>query len=99
MNALIYQNGMIRELPPLPGSSSASSATAINGAGTMVGFDVVGPQFVAVRWQGTQVTDLNKLAVAPGVRLTIAVAINQSGQILANGTLNGAARAFLLTPQ
>ena len=66
----------------------------VNNAGTIVG-DAVFP-FV---YSGGTYYDLNKLLIDPqGVVLTSAVAINEAGQIAANGTLNGTQHAFLLTP-
>ena len=43
--------------------------------------------------------DLNMLVTAPGWLLTEAHAVNGRGQIAGNGLLDGAPRAFLLTPQ
>ena len=45
------------------------------------------------------VTNLNSLAsLATGTSLTEAMDINDSGQIIANGSVNGVNHAFLLTP-
>lgn len=50
-------------------------------------------------FDGSSSTDLNTLISDPGWRLQYAAAINDSGQITGNGTLNGQDVAFLLTPQ
>jgi uncharacterized membrane protein len=95
--AILYQNGKL--FPLQTASGQQSSANAINNAGQIVGnYGVPGAQ-TAIIWLGSRAFDLNKLVASPGIKLTNAVAINQKGQILANGTLNGATRAFLLTPQ
>ena len=44
-------------------------------------------------------TDLNSLVdPASGWNITIAQAINDSGQIVGGGTINGQTHAFLMTP-
>lgn len=72
----------------------------INEHGQIVGEALISPQNPhAFIWANGAMTDLNDL-VAPGSgwTLTFAAAINDAGEIIGQGTLNGVAHAFLLTP-
>jgi probable HAF family extracellular repeat protein len=53
----------------------------------------------AVLWSGDAITDLNSEIIAPGWVLQQANGINDRGQIIGEGTLNGVPHAFLLEPQ
>jgi uncharacterized membrane protein len=100
--AVIYQKGVLKLLPALSQRLYPQGiANGINDAGEIVGRQYVQQtgQGVAAVWLNNNVYNLNVLGVAPGVALTDAVAVNQGGQILCNGKLNGAKRAFLLSPQ
>jgi probable HAF family extracellular repeat protein len=79
----------------LPGSS-LSAGNAINNLGQVVVES--GDAFI---WsQATGMLDLNGLIPAnSGWNLTWAFAINDSGQIVGQGLINGESHAFLLTPQ
>jgi hypothetical protein len=53
----------------------------------------------ALQWQNGAWFDLNELIPAQsGWVLNDAVDINEQGQVVGNGKLNGVDRAFLLTP-
>lgn len=82
--------------------SKPCSAVArwINDHGSVVGFiSVAKDTDHACLWQQGIRTDLNdEIEHHPGLVLTTAESINNSGQIICNGLMDGAARGFLLTP-
>jgi probable HAF family extracellular repeat protein len=94
--------GSILDLGVLPGASD-SVALGINNVGQVVG----GSSYSATNelhgfvWSpSTGMLDLNNLIPAnSGWLLQYPTAINDKGQIVGDGTLNGQAEAFLLTPQ
>ncbi len=91
-HAFLWSQGRMSALP----GAGESTALAINDKGQIVG----AADGRAALWQDGRVYDLNALtAPASGWILTAATGINSRGQIVANGTLHGQARAFLLTPQ
>jgi probable HAF family extracellular repeat protein len=79
-------------------------ATGINSNGQVVGAaevynDVVNDYFPdAFVWQNGTMSDLNDLIPPGSADLGAAYAINNAGQIVADGGQNGFVRAFLLTP-
>jgi probable HAF family extracellular repeat protein len=78
-----------------------SSASSINNRGQVVGWlqAAEGKQHAAL-WQQGKMYDLNTLIPHDsGWFLKIAADINEKGQIVGYGTINGAPRAYLLTPQ
>jgi len=88
------------DLGTLPGSSfAASSASAINNAGVVVGnANVTSTVTHAFVFDG-QMLDLNNLLVnGAGWTLTTAADVNNLGQIVGTGTINGQTHAFVLTP-
>jgi len=92
-------SGQLMELGTFGGP--ASSARDINNRGQIVGYALNGslnPR-AFLSEAGGQIVDLNTL-LAPdsGWVLLSANAINDAGQIVGEGTLNGEPRAFLLTP-
>jgi probable HAF family extracellular repeat protein len=100
-HAFEYTNGTgMVDLGVLPGGTS-SSATAINALDVIVGIgnSPAGSQRAFVYRAGLGMLDLNDLiGTGTGWTLNGASGINDLGQIVGNGTLNGAQRAFLLTP-
>jgi probable HAF family extracellular repeat protein len=106
-HAFLYQDGKMHDLGTLPGFQD-SVATAINAQGQIVGY--VGNaqadsydgslMHAALFDSGTgKVTDLNGfLPTGSGWVLNDATGINDSGQIIGYGTLNGVGEGFLLTP-
>ncbi|MBI3000566.1 MAG: hypothetical protein HYY46_19250 [Deltaproteobacteria bacterium] len=99
-HAFLWQGGMMEDLGALSGDGW-SSALGINGPGQVVGWSGNSgfPQR-AFLWQSGVMQDLNNL-IPPGSgwTLTQARSINDAGQIVGSGTLNGQTRAFLLTPE
>lgn len=103
-HAVLWQGGMIKDLGLL--QDNATQATKINNRGTVVGYssvDVAGysqpvPQHAFV-WKNGVMRDLNKLISAnSNWELNTARGINNRGQIIGEGKLNGQQRAYLLTP-
>ena len=94
-HAFLYDeaNGM-QDLGTLPGRQS-SEAVAINDSG-----DVVGMSSKPFLYKDGTMFDLNTLIPADsGWRIEQADDINNNGQIVGYGYLNGSQRAFLLTPK
>jgi probable HAF family extracellular repeat protein len=96
--AFLYSGGHMRDLGTLGGVSSV--ALGSNAAGMVVGRaqtpDGRGHAFL---YRGGNLEDLNHLLRAgSGWELTEARAINDRGQIVGSGLLQGRRRAYLLTP-
>jgi len=102
---------VVTDLGTFPGDTS-SAALGINDFGAIVGISAQAPTDFfeppseefncpchAALWTNGQVVDLNTLIPAnSGWQLTIAIAINDRGQIIGQGTFNNNPRSFLLTP-
>jgi len=95
-------NGVVTVLGTLPGDTT-STAFAVNSLGWVVGRSLSpgGMTTRAFFWtEGTGMLDLSELIEnAPG-DFTLAAAhdINEAGQIVCDGTVNGLGRGFLLEP-
>ena len=88
------KTGGLQDLGTLAGSGD-SAAIAINASAQVVGSSG-NHAFV---WQNGVMTDLNgQLPVGSGWELGTAWSINDGGQIVGDGIVNGATHAFLLTP-
>jgi probable HAF family extracellular repeat protein len=97
--AFLYSNGTMRDLGTLAGGSQ-SFAYAINDSGHVVGSSSSSDGGLrAFVYAGGRMQDLNSL-VAPdwGWLLTEARDINDAGQIVGTGVINGQQHAFLLSP-
>jgi probable HAF family extracellular repeat protein len=101
-HAFIWSNGTMKIAPSLTDSTPYDNeATAINDNNTVVGFYLSqsqGPH--AFVWDGeSNIFDLNDL-ITPGSGwvLTNALGINDAGDIVGQGYLNGEPTGFLLTP-
>jgi probable HAF family extracellular repeat protein len=79
---------------------SFSGADGINNSGQVVGYSYTASgQNHGFLWQDGTMSDLNDLIPAgSGWTLYVAWAINNAGQIVGTGSLNGQTHAFLLTP-
>jgi probable HAF family extracellular repeat protein len=98
-HAFIYRSGGLKDLGTLSGGTQ-SYAYAINNRGQAVGVsDSSAGAQRAVLFDGGEVRDLNGLIPAgTGWVLTEARDINDRGQIVGSGVVDGQVRAFLLTP-
>jgi probable HAF family extracellular repeat protein len=98
-HAFLYRAGRLTDLGTLPGGTQ-SYAYAINNLGQAVGAsDSSASGQLAVVFDHGEVRDLNRLIPAgAGWLLTEARDINDSGQIVGTGVVDGQVRAFLLTP-
>jgi probable HAF family extracellular repeat protein len=103
VHAFLYQDGHMVDLGALLGTSS-SVALGINSLNQVVGTYTSAPDSNrAFLYQNGTMSDLNTLIpVSAGLSLTQAVAINNNGQILAEGDVTSGVMAgpdvFLLTP-
>ncbi|WP_157816292.1 DUF3466 family protein [Nostoc flagelliforme] len=108
--AFLYSSSTgIQDLGRLRPTDLFSFGTGINNLGQVVGFSGTNSNFFAPDGNGLRaflysdntLYDLNDL-IAPGsdagFTLTAASAINNNGQIVGRGAVNGQLRAFLLTP-
>jgi probable HAF family extracellular repeat protein len=88
---------------PTPAGTLSSQASGINSQGQIVGaFSTTAVNLNGAHaciWNGSTVTDLNTLIdPASGWLLKAANGINDAGQIIGTGTINGFDHAVLLTP-
>lgn len=103
IHAFLYSGSSMQDLGTLSGGTD-SIAEGINNKGQVVGFSFLGDPNLGVRhaflYSGGVMQDLNNLVLPnSGWTLVEANAINDSGQIVANGeNPNGQFHAYLLTP-
>lgn len=94
-HAFSFSNGAMIDLGNIWGPGG-SIARAINNAGVIVGAANINYKSThAMIYHDGAMTDLNSLVDLPGIELRDATAINDLGQIVANG---GSAHTYLLTP-
>ena len=98
-NAFLYYGGTLHLLGTIPGGSD-SIGYSVNASGQVVGYalgsDAKDRAFV---YQGGSMQDLNTL-IDPALHWNLrrATSINDLGQIVGFGTVNGVPHVFLLTP-
>ncbi len=99
-HAFLYSGGVVQDIGTLGGSNSY--AYGINGSGQVVGtseiamYDFTTHAFI---YSGGVMTDLNTLLPSgSGWILTRARAINDQGQIVGSGSINGEYHAYLMSP-
>ena len=93
--AFVYTGGVMRHI----GIGTRSQSNAINNRGQTVGWNTPPAGIRAFIAYGTTVYDLNTLIPAnSGWVLREAVDINDVGEIVGRGTLNGFTREFILRP-
>jgi probable HAF family extracellular repeat protein len=110
-SAILETGGRTYNLGTLGGKYVGSEASGLNASGVVVGnsnygYGVGNGYSLAWVWTPTspngtsgQMTDLNSLVPAgSGWVLNAATAVNDAGQIVGFGAINGAEHAFLLTP-
>jgi probable HAF family extracellular repeat protein len=97
----LWKDMVGQALPRVPGDVS-SGATDVNDSGWIVGFGSYGTGGFAILWdENLQPYDLNTLIdplFAAGWELQMATALNNKGQIVGYGMLNGNYRGFIATP-
>lgn len=97
VQAYLYDGTSAKTLGTLAGGMY-SGATDINEANTVVGFSgTANGDHAFVYKSGSVMEDLNDLVNAPQWVLVSAMAINDMGDIVGNGLLNGQPHGFLLT--
>jgi probable HAF family extracellular repeat protein len=97
MHAFVWDDGVMTDLGTLGGTSSY--ARDINDAGCVVGNASTTSGVAAFIWDGSVMYNLNDFVVDGELwTLTEAKGINDLGQIVGYGQLDGQSRAFLLTP-
>jgi probable HAF family extracellular repeat protein len=102
-HAVLFHDGVVTDLTPtLPAGINSAAAVDINAADQVVGFDGAN----AVLWQDGATTAIKDLVPATATINPAsigAVGINDRGQIVIDGRLNGESaahhRVFVLTPQ
>jgi probable HAF family extracellular repeat protein len=98
-HAFIYNNGQMKDLG-VPAGGISSSALAINDQGVVVGqwWDSSGQTHAFIDSNGVMVDLQTLIPSGSGWTLDGAAGINNNGDIVGNGTTNGAVRGYLLEP-
>jgi RHS repeat-associated protein len=97
-HAFLFSNGgVVIDLGVLTGGTN-SYALGLNNSNQVVGASSTASGNHAVVWLDGNISDLNDSLNVSGWELREACGINDLGQIVGWGTINGQRRAFLLTP-
>lgn len=101
-HAFLGEKGILIDLGVADGDVF-SAALSINIQGQVVGYSGSDPDDItkdhALLWANGVMTDLQtKIPAGSGLTIIMALGINDGGQIVAQGILNGTLRAVLLTP-
>ncbi|MCB9248523.1 MAG: hypothetical protein H6613_08240 [Ignavibacteriales bacterium] len=92
--AFVWKDSLTGMVPLKKWSESLNSeAYAINDSGVIVGLN-----YGATIWEDSSAYDLNTLVETSDIYLTRALDINNKGQIITEGSINGQTRALLLNP-
>jgi probable HAF family extracellular repeat protein len=95
LHAFLWEQGRMKDLHTL---GSVSVAYSVNNRGRVVGYTYINNSR-AFLWTNGRMIDLNELIPHDsGWILTSAQDINDKGQIVGEGVLNGTSHGFLLTP-
>jgi probable HAF family extracellular repeat protein/uncharacterized repeat protein (TIGR03803 family) len=99
IHACQWSGGAVTDFGALTSSTfSYSSADAINASGAAVGDSYTGTAFHACLFSGGTITDLNsEISSGSGWVLEAATGINDLGQIVGYGLLNGQEHGFVLS--
>ncbi|MEN3337701.1 MAG: hypothetical protein V7647_1377 [Acidobacteriota bacterium] len=99
-HAFLYSDGVMRDLGTLGGPNSEAAGINYSGSTRIVGTsDVAGGGTHAFVYENGTMTDLNsRLPAGSGWVLEAATAINDSGEIVGWGQVNGQRHGFRLTP-
>jgi probable HAF family extracellular repeat protein len=99
-HAVFWSHGTMTDLGALPGLANRSAAEDINNLGVVVGYSGEHDTHAFVWDSISGMNDLNHLLdeSGSGWLLTTANAINNHGQIVGAGYLDGHLRGFVLTP-
>lgn len=98
-HAFLWINGVMTDLGDFAGGLDGSIGYDINNSGRVVGSSHDSTGNTAAMWMDSQMFKLSSLVSNLGTwTLTEAFALNDKGQIVGYGNLNGATRAFMLTP-
>lgn len=99
-HAYLGSGAKMTDLGSLTGPEGTSWGFGINNSGVVVGYSDFQSGYHAFVYSGGKMKDLNKLiAAGSGWVLQQAFAINDAGQIVGTGTINGKEHGFLLTPK
>jgi probable HAF family extracellular repeat protein len=98
-HGFVWQNGQMTDIGVLSADLTEVKPLSVNGQGVVVGLTSSPVDSRAFRWSSAGMYDLNDL-IDPNSGWTLAEAhgINDQGQIVGTGTVNGSTHAFLLTP-
>jgi len=97
-HAFLWSGSKMTDLGVLSSAEPTSWGQAINDSGVVVGFSDFQDTYHAFVYSGGKMKDLNSLITAgSGWVLVQAFGINDAGQIVGEGTINGQEHGFLLT--
>jgi probable HAF family extracellular repeat protein len=98
-HAVIWTNGVIKDLGTLGDEDAPSTALDINDQGQVVGTSDISDHLRAFLWEKGKMINLNQLiSKQAGWTLLVASRINEKGEILGRGYYKASIHAFLLEP-
>ena len=100
--SFFWEDGSLRDIGTFPGLLNFNSLWGINNSGQVVGYSwsvTSDQEHRPFLWDNGEIWDLNDLIPEDsGVQLFYAHDINEQGQILARGRIDGVSHSYLLTP-